>query len=652
MKWQGLTNMFIINLLRTVLVQLPRTHKRIALISFDFVGLGMAIWLSYCLRYSAIFIPDIRQLLLIFAGPVIAIPIFIRMGLYRAVIRYMPERAIWTMLQAMSLAALGWVTLVFVAELAGRGVVPRSVPFLYWLVGGLVVVGSRFAAKYLIWAPRDDQLHEGQILIYGAGDAGVQLAAAMRAQGRRLIAGFLDDDASLHGRDVAGIRVYDPEYFPTLVANFGIREVILSIPSVAGERRREIVQKLTGHSVKIRTLPPISDLLSGNYMVNQIREIDIDELLGRSSVPADQNLLSGMIEGRSILVTGAGGSIGSELCRLVLEWKPRQVVLYEQNEFALYNIDRALKALNVRNVKAVLASVTDEHRLRRTMLENQVDVVFHAAAHKHVPLVEANVFEGVRNNVFGSLTTTRVAYECGVKNFVLISSDKAVRPTNVMGATKRWAELIVHDYALRAAQAGSGQKFCAVRFGNVLGSNGSVVPLFKEQIVAGGPVTITDERMTRYFMSIHEAAELIVQAGALSHGGDIFLLEMGSPILIKDLAKNMIQLAGHKVRDAENPEGSIEITTVGARPGEKMFEELFYDATSAEPTKHSKILRTGGYVEGSELLEGLSQLQEHTQNHDEDALRRVLFAMIGRFAESKSPARSTLVASTSASPHG
>ena len=570
-------------------------------------------------------------MLLMAAGPIIAIPIFVRMGLYRAVIRYMPERAIWTMLKAMSLAALGWVCLVFIAEMAGNGTVPRSVPFLYLLVGWPIVVGSRFAAKYLIWTRRDDQLQQGQILVYGAGDAGVQLANAIRTQGRKLVAGFLDDDAALHGRDIAGIRVYDPDYMPTLLTNFGIREVILSMPSLGAERRREIVKKLTTYPVKIRTLPPISDLLSGNYMVSQIREIDIDELLGRSSVPADKALLASMIEGRSILVTGAGGSIGSELCRLILERKPKLLVLFEQNEFALYNIDRALKSYGAGNVKAVLASITDEQRLRQTLVDNKIDVVFHAAAHKHVPLVEANVFEGIRNNVFGSLTTARVAYECGVSNFVLISSDKAVRPTNVMGATKRWAELIVHDYAMRAAAAGSQQKFCAVRFGNVLGSNGSVVPLFKEQIAAGGPVTITDERMTRYFMSIHEAAELIVQAGALSEGGDIFLLEMGEPILIKDLAKNMIQLAGHQVRDANNPEGSIEITTVGARPGEKMYEELFYDASVAERTKHTKILRAKGHVEQSELADALSRLAQCMDSQDEVAIRKELFAMIDRF---------------------
>ena len=641
--------MISVNTLRTTLINLPRPLKRAALICFDFVGLAAAIWLSYCLRYNAIFIPGVRQLLIIAAGPVIAIPIFVRMGLYRAVIRYMPERAIWTMLQAMSLAALGWVCLVFVAEMAGTGLVPRSVPFLYWLIGGLIVVSSRFAAKFAIWESREDKLQAAQILIYGAGEAGVQLAGAMRTQGNRLVAGFLDDDPLLIGRDVAGIRVYDPEYLPALISNIGIREVILSMPSVGGDKRREIVKRLTVYPIKIRTLPPISDLLSGNYMVSQIREIDIDELLGRSSVPADKVLLSDMIEGRSILVTGAGGSIGSELCRLILEWKPRLLVLYEQNEFALYSIDKALKAFQITNVKPVLASVTDEETLRRTILENNIEVVFHAAAHKHVPLVEANVFEGIRNNVFGSLTATRVAYECGVRDFVLISSDKAVRPTNVMGATKRWAELIVHDYALRSLASNSGQKFCAVRFGNVLGSNGSVVPLFKEQIAGGGPVTITDQRMTRFFMSIHEAAELIVQAGALSDGGDIFLLEMGEPVLILDLAKNMIQLAGHKVRDDDNPDG-IEITTVGARPGEKMFEELFYDAASSERTRHPKILRTKGHVESAELLVGLARLEDHLHNHDEAAIRQVLFAMIDQYGDGAGSTSSKLFAGAGTSP--
>ena len=611
--------------IRTGLATLPRPLKRVLLIGFDIVVLAAAVWCSYALRYGAYFVPRPPQWLLILAAPLVAIPIFIRMGLYRAVIRYLPERAIWTMLRAMTFAALAWVAVVFVAEMAGNGILPRSVPFFYWLIGGLLIIGSRFAAQRFIWAPPEHQLRAGQIVIYGAGEAGSQLAMALRTQGRRLIVGFIDDDTTLHGRDIAGQRVYAPSYLPELITNYGVEEVILSMPSITAEQRQQVVAHLTQYKIKIRTLPPIADLLTGNYLVGQLREIDIDDLLGRSSVPSDATLIAEMITGRSILVTGAGGSIGSELCQLIMKWSPRLLVLFEQNEFALYNVHRALVG---DNVVPVLGSITDAATVARLLAEHKIEVVLHAAAHKHVPLLEANALEGMRNNVFGSLAVTRAAYEAGVRDFVLISSDKAVRPTNVMGATKRWAELIMRHYASKAAQQGTGQRFSAVRFGNVLGSNGSVVPLFEEQIAKGGPVTITHPDMTRYFMSIHEAAELIVQADALAEGGDTFLLQMGKPVKISDLARNMIQLAGESVRDAANPGGSIEIVTVGTRPGEKMFEELFYDAANAHPTRHSKILRALGRVDVQDLPAALDGLEQALANRDEAAARDRLFAFI------------------------
>ena len=618
--------------MRSWLGGLPRPVKRVMLVAFDALVLAGAVWLSYALRYSAFFVPRPAQWLVITMAPVIAVPIFIRLGLYRAVIRYLPERAIWTMLQAMTFAALGWVGAVFLTEMAGNGIVPRSVPLFYWMLGGLAIIGSRFAAKRFIWAPPEEQLRGGQIVIYGAGEAGSQLAVALRSQGRRLIAGFIDDDASLHGRDIAGQRVYSPAYLPELIANYGVQEVILSMPSITSERRQQIVANLTRYPIKIRTLPHIADLLAGKYMVSQIREIDIDELLGRSSVPADAELLGEMIRDRAILVTGAGGSIGSELCRLIGRWSPKVLVLFEQNEFALYNVHRELVEELGAKVVPVLGSIGDAEALARAIRDHSVEVLFHAAAHKHVPLVEANALEGIRNNVFGSLAVTRTAFECGVRDFVLISSDKAVRPTNVMGATKRWAELIMRHYARRAEVAGSGQKFSAVRFGNVLGSNGSVVPLFEEQIARGGPVTLTHPDMTRYFMSIHEAAELIVQAGALAKGGDIFLLEMGAPVKISDLARNMIQLAGQTVRDAANPGGSIEIATIGSRPGEKMFEELFYDAASAQPTRHPKILTAIGRGDVRELPDALEQLEQAVAAQDEATARAELFGFIAESA--------------------
>ncbi len=624
--------MAIFETIKQALADMPRPLKRVVLICFDIAVLVLAVWCSYALRYGSFFLPRPQQWLVIAAAPVVAIPIFIRMGLYRAVIRYLPERAIWTMLQAMTLAAFVWVFVVFLAEWAGNGIVPRSVPFFYWMIGGLLIVGSRFAAKHFIWAPAEEQLRHGQILIYGAGEAGSQLAMALRSQGRRLILGFLDDNTSLHGRDIAGQRVYPPSELGNLITNYGVEEVILSMPSVSLEKRQQIVTSLTRYPIKIRTLPHIADVLTGKYLVNQIQEIDIDELLGRSSVPAESELLGDMIRNRAILVTGAGGSIGSELCRLIALWSPKVLVLFEQNEFALYNIHRALAEKANFPVVAVLGSITDAPLLSRVLSEHGIEALFHAAAHKHVPMVEANALEGIRNNVFGSLAVTRAAFEGGVRDFVLISSDKAVRPTNVMGATKRWAELIMRHYAGKAHAGGTGQRFSAVRFGNVLGSNGSVVPLFEEQIAKGGPVTLTHPDMTRYFMSIHEAAELIVQAGALAEGGDTFLLEMGKPVKIADLARNMIQLAGETVRDAANPGGSIEIVTVGTRPGEKMFEELFYDAANAQQTRHPKILRAIGRREIEHFPEELARLEQALLARDEQVARQILFDFIAESA--------------------
>lgn len=551
------------------------------------------------------------------------------MGLYRAVIRYLPERALWTIFRATTFATLCWVLVVFLSQLTGRTVVPRSVPILFWAMSTVLVGGSRFLAKKMLWSTGGSRTQDRPIAIYGAGDSGAQLADALRRQGTEYIAAFLDDNPALHGRDIAGIRVHAPSSFKMLVDQYGVEEVILSIPSLATKRRQEIVAAIGGHGAKIRTLPAISDLVSGKYLVSQIREIDIDELLGRSSVPADPMLLRAMIEGRTIMVTGAGGSIGSELCRLIIKWAPQRLVLFEANEFALYQIERELAGATDHAIVPVLGSITDPATIRRAIEHHGVQVLFHAAAHKHVPLVEANALEGIRNNVLGTRTVADIAFELGVQNFVLISSDKAVRPTNVMGATKRWAELIVRQKATEAASLGSAQRYCTVRFGNVLGSNGSVVPLFKEQIAQGGPLTLTDTAMTRYFMSIHEAAELIVQAGALSDGGDVFLLDMGEPMLIKDLAENMVKLAGLSVRDGNNPDGDIEIAVTGRRPGEKLYEELFYDDSSASGTRHPKIMRAAtGEVSHNELEEALPKLLAAFQQQNEQDCRRVLFSVI------------------------
>ena len=609
---------------RDLLSGLPRRAKRAVLIAFDIVALFVALWLSFTIRLGGSFSPTAYHWVLMAAAPFIAIPVFVRTGLYRAVIRYLPERALLTVIQAMAIATLLWVVALYFAEATRFAVFPRTVPLFYFIFGTLVVGGARFAAKAMLSLPERNMGREAGVVIYGAGVAGTQLAEALRTQGRNYVAAFLDDDPSLWGRDVAGYRVYPPEGLKELITNRGVHEVILSIPSADAPTRSRIVERLSHHPVKIRTLPAISDLASGKYLVSQLRAIDIGDLLGRSAVPADPKLFDAIIDGRIIMITGAGGSIGSELTRLIAKWHPKKLVLFEANEFALYEVERTLNLTNGTEVVPVLGSVGDAALVRRTLAQHGVEVIFHTAAHKHVPLVEANALEGVRNNVIGTRVLVEAARDTGVARLVLISTDKAVRPSSVMGATKRWAELIVRHYGEGCDPA--RQRFCAVRFGNVLGSNGSVVPLFREQIAAGGPVTLTDERMTRYFMSIHEAAELIVQAGALSEGGDIFLLDMGEPIRIRELAENMIRLAGLTVRDKENPQGDIEIAITGARPGEKLHEELLYDPAHAVRTAQPRILRSPSLVRRTnDLPEALARLEAALAAEDEAAVRRVLF---------------------------
>ncbi|MGI2035970.1 polysaccharide biosynthesis protein [Rhizobium panacihumi] len=620
--------MSVIEFLRQIIMVTPRLWKRVLLIGFDFCALMFALWASYALRYAD-WTPQItdERLLLGLLAPVIAIPIFIRMGLYRAVLRYLPDTAIWTILHAIAISTTVWVIVVFLTAMAGRDIVPRSVPFFYFAIGVLLIGGSRFAAKFILSTGTGIRRDEHPMLIYGAGPSSVQLATVLRGHGKRYVVGLVDDDPQHHGRDVGGYRVFPPNQLPRLIEKYGIQEIILSMSSIPTNRRQAVISLVSGLGVKIRTLPDITDLVDGRYLVNQIREIEIDELLGRSFVPPDQNLLRSVLYNRVVMVTGAGGSIGSELCRLIVQWKPKSLVLFEANEFALYKIDRELRSAGHCDVVPVLASVRDAAQVRNAIVRNGVEAVYHAAAHKHVPLVEANALEGISNNVFGTLTVADVALSAGVEKFVLISSDKAVRPTNVMGATKRWAELIIRDKAMEAARRG-GQQFCAVRFGNVLGSNGSVVPLFREQIANGGPVTVTDPDMTRYFMSIQEASELIVQASAMSMGGDTFLLDMGEPVRIGDLAENMIRLAGFTVRNNQNLPGSIEIKVTGIRPGEKLFEELFYDVANALKTDHPKIMRAPSSHTGRDVTEALRELQASVAEGDEARARDILFDFI------------------------
>lgn len=600
------------------------------MISIDVFALMFGLWASYAIRLSE-WTPAItsERLFLAAFAPVVAIPVFIKLGLYRSVIRYLPEAAIWTIIKAMLIATMSWVIIIFLMEMAGQGIVPRSVPFLYFILGTLLIGGTRFAAKWILMSGTGLRRDEEPIFIYGAGPAAAQLASALRGNGNRYVMGLIDDDPTNHGRDIGGYRVYPASELPSLIDRYGIQEIVLSMSSIPISKRQAVLGRVTGLGVKVRSLPDISDLVDGRYIVSQIREIEIDELLGRSFVPADTELLDSALTGKIVMVTGAGGSIGSELCRLIIRRKPEKLILFEASEYALYRIEQELLTAGSQLIVPVLGSVTEAKTVERTIRAHNVQVLYHAAAHKHVPLVEANVFEGIRNNVFGTLTLATTAAQQNVESFVLISSDKAVRPTNVMGATKRWAELVVRQMAIEALAKREKQVFCAVRFGNVIGSNGSVVPLFKKQIAKGGPVTITDPDMTRYFMAIPEAAELIVQAGALSAGGDVFLLDMGEPVRIGDLAENMIRLAGFNIRGAQNPDSGIAIEVIGKRPGEKPFEELFYDRNNAKPTRHPKIMRAdSAAIAGFDMAAWIVKLKSAVEAEDEELAKEILFALI------------------------
>lgn len=617
-------NRFSLRLSRA-LTDMSRGRKQALLLMADAVLLVFAVWAAYSLRLGEGFVPNRLQLLLMLAAPVLAMPVFLKMGLYRSVIRYLGEQALWSVVKGMSLAALLWAGLAFMTQMTGVEGVPRAVPLFYWLIGMVLVGGVRFAARWLLWLPVRKRFAGRQVLIYGAGDAGRQLAASLR-RGRELFpAGFLDDDAELHGKDVDGLRVYAPGQLRTLIERFDIHDVIVTLPSVSSARRREVVVFLEQYPIRVRILPAMTDIANGLHLVNMVREVDIGDLLGRDPVAADPALLGHCIVGKAVLVTGAGGSIGTELCLQIAAIGPARLVLLEVSEHALYQIDRVLRSVADCEVVPCLGSVEDTGQVSRLLIEHRVHTIYHAAAHKHVPLVEANVLEGARNNVLGTLSVAQAAFDIGVEVFVLISTDKAVRPTNIMGATKRWAELIIQDFAHRVSMQATGQRFCAVRFGNVLGSSGSVIPLFREQIARGGPVTVTHAEVTRYFMSIHEAVQLVIQAGSLAGSGEIFLLDMGEPVKILDLARNMIRLAGNTVRDETSPEGDIEITITGLRPGEKLYEELLIAGGNADGTLHPKIMRANEpcWDEGA-MASLIEQLKVSIEARDEVGVREML----------------------------
>ncbi len=613
------------------------------------------VWLAFYLRLGE-FIPLTGTSqwfpgMAVIASLLFGIPVFIKSGLYRAIFRYNGLPALMAMSKAMFIYGL-----LFAAVFTGIGIkgVPRTIGLIQPVLLLLFVGASRMFARFWLGGLYLDILKKTklpQVLIYGAGAAGRQLALAMANSSDMRVIGFLDDDARLHGSLLNELPIYNPLELAELTGSLSITDVLLALPAATRERRNDILKQLAEFKLAVRNLPDLGDIATGRISMSDLRDLDVDDLLGREPVSPDQVLLHKNIAGRTVLVTGAGGSIGSELCRQIYKLQPRVLLLVDTSEFALYQIHQELENIHQREsgeskandqqvvvqIIPLLASVCDENRINAIMASWKPDTVYHAAAYKHVPLVEHNPAEGVFNNVWGTMVCALSAARHGVNNFVLISTDKAVRPTNVMGASKRLAEMVLQ--ALTTAPADSlpgvvkshSTCFSMVRFGNVLGSSGSVVPLFRQQIKNGGPVTLTHKDITRFFMTIPEAAQLVIQAGAMGQGGDVFVLDMGAPVRIFDLATRMIELSGLSVRNEFKPDGDIEIAITGLRPGEKLFEELLI-GNNPVVTSHPRIMKAQeDFVPMSELQNDLNQIQLAIRSNDVKELQKLLKHLVAGY---------------------
>lgn len=610
-------------------LELPRNIKQACLLSLDMLYVTAAMWSAVALRYGHF---DFHLGPVEYACGAVTIlasaVVFLRLGLYRAVIRFMGQQAIWAIITAAGYSTFILGATVFFA----RAEVPRSTPFIYWVLLLVGIGGTRLAVRAYYQAKL--RAMSENVIIYGAGQSGRQLLHALQHGEQYHAVVFVDDDRYLQRSVINGLQVARPEDIEQLIVQHDITQVLLAIPSASPERRKEIINSLVGLPVYVRTVPTINELLAGEASVNQIRDIDLDDLLGRDPVPPHPELIERCITDKVVMVTGAGGSIGAELCRQIIRSGPRELILLDNSEYALYSIERELResmrglGLQVELV-ALLGSVQDQNRLESIYRTFEVRTVYHAAAYKHVPMVEYNIAEGVANNVFGTWYAATAARKAGVETFVLVSTDKAVRPTNIMGASKRLAEMILQGLA----QQEDVTRFCMVRFGNVLGSSGSVVPLFRQQIEAGGPVTVTHPDVSRYFMSIPEAAQLVLQAGAMATGGDVFVLDMGEPVRIVDLAKRMIKLSGYELSHDTHVGEQIEIEFIGLRPGEKLHEELLL-GTNVTGTGHPMIMRAEEEcLPFSQIQRLLAKLRRHCDTMDCDGISAVLSFAVSGFGD-------------------
>ena len=612
------------------LLMLQRPAKRALALGADAFVCAITVWMAFNLRLESWTAWTSAHFTAFVGAVAFSLPLFVVFGLYRAIFRYAGLPAMMTVLKAVAIYALIYC---FAFSVVGVPGVPRSVGVLQPLLLLLGVTLSRAFVRYWlggVYLGIVNRERLPRVLIYGAGSAGRQLVAALKTSPELVVVGLLDDDDRLHGQVLNGLKIYEPNAIMALVDKLRVTQVFLAIPSASRARRNEILEVVRAAHVQVRTLPGVLELAQGKVQVSDLKELDIEDLLGRDPVPPNPQMLAKNITSKVVMVTGAGGSIGSELCRQIVKARPAVLLLVELTEFALYAIEHELQSLvleaSIGDVQLVplLANVRDETRMEEIFRSWKPHTMYHAAAYKHVPLVEHNPAEGVKNNVLGTLNTAQLAAKHGVSDFVLISTDKAVRPTNVMGASKRLAEMVLQAQALDMSNAGGKTCFSMVRFGNVLGSSGSVVPLFRKQIKDGGPITLTDERVTRYFMTIPEAAQLVIQAGAMASGGDVFVLDMGEPVKIIDLAKRMVELSGLALKDEHSPDGDIEIAVTGLRHGEKLYEELLIDDNPL-PTSHSRIMKAHeDFLPWNELQAKLAGLKQALDANDVPLIRTML----------------------------
>jgi FlaA1/EpsC-like NDP-sugar epimerase len=610
--------------------RLERRQKKIIMFFADMVLVPIALWAAWALRLSDVwpeyFLKDFWWLF----PTIIPISVFIysKLGLYQVIVRYISSQALVSIFKGSMLMALVLWSLVFISRESGF---PRSIPIIFAMVLFLLIGSSRLVVRWMYHRAGNTVSPREAVAIYGAGDSGMQLVSGL-LKGRDFAPViFLDDNPQVWKFEVHGIPVYNPKLMDIVLAEYKIKRVLLAIPTATLKQRKAILDKLEPFGVHVQTIPSFQELVSGKALVEQLQEVSLEDLLGRDAIPPMPELFEACIKNKVVLVTGGGGSIGSELCRQIIVGHPRLLVIYEQSEYSLYAIEQELlEYLKTSDIDIpilpILGSVCNRMRLNSVFGKYNVQTVYHAAAYKHVPLVEHNVFEGIRNNIFGTKTVAELAAEHGVERFVLVSTDKAVRPTNVMGATKRFAEQIVQLLACKSETV-----FCMVRFGNVLGSSGSVVPLFRKQIEMGGPVTVTHPKITRFFMTIPEASQLVIQAGSMAEGGDVFVLDMGEPVKVVDLARRMIELSGYDVSDDEAPNNGIQIIYSGLRPGEKLFEELLI-GEDVFGTLHPKIMRANEeFVAESVIDKALVDFESAELNQDSEEARIILQTVVGGF---------------------